>query len=281
MTYREAYQYGVCQLENCHILEAELDARLLLEFVCNTNRHFLLVHGQDEITSLQEETYMSYIEKRKARIPLQYITGVQEFMGLEFSVNENVLIPRQDTEVLVQEVLRELHDGMSILDMCTGSGCILLSLLKYSNRCKGQGVDYSKEALCVAMENAKKWNLDVEFIESNLFEKVTGKFDIIVSNPPYIKSEEIEELMPEVRNHEPRMALDGTSDGLFFYREIIKESRKFLNRGGSVFFEIGCDQKQDVVQLLEKYGYCNICCVDDLAGLNRVVSATFLEEKNV
>ncbi len=281
MTYGEAYQYGVCQLQNHDISEAELDARLLLEFVCNTNRHYLLVHGQDEITSLQEETYLSFIEKRKERIPLQYITGVQEFMGLEFFVNENVLIPRQDTEVLVQEVMRELHDGMSILDMCTGSGCILLSLLNYSNQCKGKGVDYSKDALCVAMENAKKWNLEAEFIESNLFENVTGKFDIIVSNPPYIRSEEIEQLMPEVKDHEPRMALDGTLDGLFFYREIVKESRKFLNRGGLLFFEIGCDQKQDVTQIFEQYGYCNICCVDDLAGLNRVMSATFLEEKNV
>ena len=186
-------------------------------------------------------------------------------------MNEHVLIPRFDTEILVEEVMKELHDGFSILDMCTGSGCILLSLLKYSNNCSGVGVDISENALAVAKENQKRLGLDASFVQSDLFEQITGKYDIIVSNPPYIRSDVIPTLMEEVRLHEPVLALDGTEDGLFFYRKIVKESTDYLNGGGWLFFEIGYDQGEAVKKLMEENGFKNVKVVKDYAGLDRVV----------
>lgn len=202
-------------------------------------------------------------------------------MGLTFAVNEHVLIPRQDTEILVEEVLKELHDGMRVLDMCTGSGCILLSLLHYSNACEGLGVDLSADALEVAEQNAETLldavNADrVHFLQSDLFDKVEGKFEIIVSNPPYIASAEVEKLMPEVRDHEPRMALDGTEDGLYFYRRIIEEAGKHLVSSGMLFFEIGYDQGQAVSELMRTEGYREVQVVQDYAGLDRVVFGTYV-----
>ena len=236
MTYRQLYEYGVKMLEEAGIEEAKLDARLLLEYICHTDRNALLVHGDSERNAMEEQFYRMCIEKRATRIPLQHITGEQEFMGLTFEVNEHVLIPRQDTECLVEIVLKHLHDGMQILDMCTGSGCILISLLRYSNDCVGVGADLSEKALEVAKKNAKRIGnngiadkMDIRFVQSNLFEKVDGKFDMIVSNPPYIKTEVIDTLMPEVKDFEPMMALDGMEDGLYFYRRIILDAKKYLN----------------------------------------------------
>lgn len=285
MTYRECYERGKAALTAAEIEEAALDARLLLEYVCAADRNTLLVHGDREVAEEELRRYETLIQKRASHIPLQHLTGVQEFMGLEFIVNEHVLIPRQDTEILVEEVLKNLHDGMRILDMCTGSGCILISLLKYSNDCRGVGVDISPEALQVARENAEQLLSDDEFqnesaitfIESNLFEKVTGKFEFIVSNPPYIKRNVIGTLMPEVREYEPVTALDGGSDGLDFYREIAQKSRKFLVGGGMLFFEIGYDQGAEVMELLERNGFADVRIVKDYAGLDRVVYGTFIE----
>ena len=175
---------GVEILQKAGIEEALLDARLLLEEACGTDRNVLLAHGDREVTEQQEKCYVNYIERRSRRIPLQHITGYQEFMGLRFQVSPDVLIPRQDTETLVEEVMRYLHDGMRILDVCTGSGCILLSLLRYSNDCVGAGCDLSEEALAIARENALHLGLEAEFIQSDLFEKIEGKYEIIVSNPP-------------------------------------------------------------------------------------------------
>ncbi|MBQ2802282.1 MAG: peptide chain release factor N(5)-glutamine methyltransferase [Lachnospiraceae bacterium] len=301
MTYKECYEYGNATLVKAGIEEAAWDARLLLEHVCNTNRNDLLVHGDRVVDLEQTGRYRQFIAKRAERVPLQHLTGVQEFMGLEFNVNEQVLIPRQDTEILVEAVLKELHDGMHILDMCTGSGCILISLLHYSNKCKGVGVDISTKALAVAEKNAQKLlgrckkekqslikpdevmqqdmdashsmeeNAQITFVHSNLFENVTGKYDIIVSNPPYIRSQVIPTLMPEVKDHEPLQALDGTEDGLFFYRQITEESRRYLMKGGMLFFEIGHDQAEDVSSLMEEAGFHNVKVIKDLAGLDRVV----------
>lgn len=282
MTYRECYEKGCHILNEAGIEESTLDARLLLEAVCGTDRNDLLVHGEQPVEPETEEKYFGWIGKRAGRIPLQQLTGEQDFMGLTFTVNENVLIPRQDTEILVEEVLKELHDGMRILDMCTGSGCILLSLLHYSNDCEGLGVDLSAEALEVAGRNVLKVLTPekaehAHFLQSDLFEKVEGKFDIIVSNPPYIASAEIEKLMPEVRDHEPRMALDGTEDGLHFYRRIIKEAGKHLVNSGMLFFEIGYDQGQAVSELMRTGGYREVQVVQDYAGLDRVVLGTYCE----
>ena len=281
MTYRECYEQGCCTLQAAGIEEAALDARLLLEAVCGTNRNDLLVHGEQPVAPEAEEKYLNWIRQRAEHIPLQQLTGEQGFMGLTFSVNEHVLIPRQDTEILVEEVLKELHDGMRVLDMCTGSGCILLSLLHYSNDCEGLGVDLSAEALEVAGRNVLK-GLTPEkaehahFLQSDLFEKVEGKFEIIVSNPPYIASAEVDRLMPEVRDHEPRMALDGTEDGLYFYRRIIEEAGKHLVSSGMLFFEIGYDQGQAVSELMRTEGYCEVQVVQDYAGLDRVVFGTYV-----
>ena len=282
MTYRECYEQGCRTLQAAGIEEAALDARLLLEAVCGTDRNDLLVHGEQPVAPEAEEKYLNWIRQRAEHIPLQQLTGEQGFMGLTFSVNEHVLIPRQDTEILVEEVLKELHDGMRVLDMCTGSGCILLSLLHYSNDCEGLGVDLSAEALEVAGRNVLKVLTPekaehAHFLQSDLFEKVEGKFEIIVSNPPYIASAEVEKLMPEVRNHEPRMALDGTEDGLFFYRRIIEEAGKHLVSSGMLFFEIGYDQGQAVSELMRTEGYCDVQVVQDYAGLDRVVLGTYCE----
>lgn len=271
MTYRELYEYGVAKLMEADIEEAKLDARLLLEYICHTDRNALLVHGDSKRNEIEEEFYKTVIGKRAQRIPLQHITGEQEFMGLTFKVNEHTLIPRQDTEILVEEAMRHLHDGMDILDMCTGSGCILLSLLKYSNECRGTGIDISQDALEVARENAQMLGLEAEWIQSDLFEKVSGSFDMLVSNPPYIATKEIETLMPEVREHEPIQALDGYEDGLFFYREIIAKASEYLRNGARVFFEIGYDQGEAVSNLLIKHGFQEVKVVKDYAGLDRVV----------
>lgn len=282
MTYRECYEQGCRTLQAAGIEEAALDARLLLEAVCGTDRNDLLVHGEQPVAPEAEEKYLNWIRQRAEHIPLQQLTGEQDFMGLTFAVNEHVLIPRQDTEILVEEVLKELHDGMRVLDMCTGSGCILLSLLHYSNDCEGLGVDLSAEALEVAGRNVLKVLTPekaehAHFLQSNLFEKVEGKFEIIVSNPPYIASAEVEKLMPEVRDHEPRMALDGTEDGLYFYRRIIEEAGKHLVSSGMLFFEIGYDQGQAVSELMRTEGYCDVQVVQDYAGLDRVVLGTYCE----
>jgi release factor glutamine methyltransferase len=260
-------------LSEAGIEEAALDARLLLEYICHTDRNELIVHGEGVRTDMEQQFYEMVIARRASRIPLQHITGVQEFMGLEFKVNEHTLIPRQDTEFLVEEALRNLSDGMSILDMCTGSGCILLSLLKYSNECEGIGIDISEEALAVARENATRLGIEATFLCGDLFEplKGCGLFDMIVSNPPYIETAVIDTLMPEVREHEPIRALDGSEDGLFFYRRIVDKSQEYLRKGGYLFFEIGYNQGEAVSKLMRDAGFSHVEVYKDYAGLDRVV----------
>ena len=276
MQYQELYRMGKDRLTEAKIPEAELDARLLLEEVCGTDRNDLLVHGDKEIPPEQCDRYVEYIQRRQKREPLQQITGYQEFMGLRFKVTPDVLIPRQDTEILVEEVMRYVHDGMHILDMCTGSGCILLSLLKYSNDCEGTGCDISEPALKVAEGNAKELSLNASFVQSNLFENISGKYEFIVSNPPYIPTGVIPTLMEEVRDHEPVSALDGREDGLYFYREIVEKAGEYLYPGGMLFFEIGYDQAEKVSSLMQEAGYQEVTVCKDLAGLDRVVYGTLL-----
>ena len=276
MQYQELYRMGKDRLTEAKVPEAELDARLLLEEVCGTDRNDLLVHGDREIAPEQSERYLDFIHRRQKHEPLQQITGYQEFMGLRFKVTPDVLIPRQDTEILVEEVMRYLHDGMHILDMCTGSGCILLSLLKYPNDCEGTGCDISEPALKVAEENAKELSLNASFVQSNLFENISEKYEFIVSNPPYIPTGVIPTLMEEVRDHEPVSALDGREDGLYFYREIVEKAGEYLYPGGMLFFEIGYDQAEKVSSLMREAGYQEVTVCKDLAGLDRVVYGTLL-----
>lgn len=274
MNYRKLYETGKDRLEKAGIQEAALDARLLLEEVCGTDRNTLLVHGDRAVTEEEETQFRIFIERRSTHEPLQQITGWQEFMGLRFSVTEDVLVPRQDTETLVEEVMRYLRDGMEILDVCTGSGCILLSLLRYSNGCRGVGCDISEKALAVAGQNAKELGISAQFIQSDLFESIEGRFEYIVSNPPYIRKDMIPTLMEEVRDHEPLIALDGGEDGLDFYRKITREATEHLYSGGMLFFEIGYDQGEAVSALMKEH-FAEVRVIQDLAGLDRVVSGVY------
>ena len=271
MTLREAYEYGQKRLEAAEIDDAIIDAWYLLEFVTGISRTMYFLRMNENMTADQESQYKEYLETRANHIPLQHITGVQEFMGLEFCVNEHVLVPRQDTEVLVESVLEILTPGMDVLDMCTGSGCIIISLAKLGKAVKAIGVDISEEALKVAKKNVEKLEAEVTLLHSDLFENVEGKYDVIVSNPPYIRTAVIEELKEEVKFHDPFLALDGKEDGLFFYRKIVDESLNYLKPSGKLYFEIGHDQGEDVKQLMENAGFFNVTVKKDLAGLDRVV----------
>ena len=274
---------GAKVLAEAGIGEATIDARYLLFEVFHTDMtHFLLDRGrvlsEDDQALDQVKQYRLMIEKRSQRIPLQHITGSREFMGLEFFVNEHVLIPRQDTETLVELILKDYKGRKPvILDMCTGSGCIAISLSNIGGFEDVTAVDLSKEDLKVAKRNADVLLGPgrITLIESDLFQAIEpeSRFDIIVSNPPYIPTEIIKELQPEVRNYEPMLALDGREDGLFFYRQLVSEGRRFLNPGGSIYFEIGYDQAESVSALLEDAGFAEIRVVKDAAGLDRVVCA--------
>lgn len=271
MTFREAIGYGEEKLNNAGIADARNDAWLLLTFICKIDRTFYYSHMDEDMPEAQFAEYENVLSKRAERVPLQYITGEQEFMGLPFHVNDAVLIPRQDTETLVEEALKRIRPGMKVLDMCTGSGCILISILKNVVDVEGYGYDISKKAINVAKENAKLNNVIATFERSDLFDMVTDTFDVIVSNPPYIPTDVIQGLMPEVAVYEPFNALDGKEDGLYFYRKIVKESKKYLRPNGKLLFEIGHDQGEAVSMLMTEAGFTGVKVVKDLAGNDRVV----------
>lgn len=280
MTFREALNWGKEKLQHAGIPEYDLDAWLLLEHVSGLSRAMYFVRDREEMEESCREQYEEAIRKRESRVPLQHITGVQEFMGYEFHVNEHVLIPRQDTEILVEEADRAADDtgAKRILDVCTGSGCILLSLLKMNENRTGTGSDLSEPALKMAEENRRLLEIPEEraaFVQSDLFERIEGTYDMIVSNPPYIRTEEIRKLQEEVRLHDPYGALDGKEDGLYFYRRIISEAGGYFEHQGTLLFEIGYDQAEDVKRLMEETGYSQIYVKKDLAGLDRVVGGVY------
>lgn len=272
MTYREAWNLGEKILGEAEIADCKNDAWLLLEWVCRIDRSFYYLHMEEDLAEEQFSEYQIALKKRAEHVPLQYIVGETEFMGLKFKVNSSVLIPRQDTETLVEEVLKAVQPGMKVLDLCTGSGCIIISILHNAREVEGHATDISKQALNIAKENAKFNEVAVNFEWSDLFEHVTETYDIIVSNPPYIKSEIIPTLMPEVRSFEPMEALDGKEDGLYFYRKIIGECSAYLNPKGRIFMEIGYDQGAAVAGLLAGAGFHEIRIVKDLLGNDRVVA---------
>lgn len=277
MTYQEAVKNGEKVLNLANVSDAKVDAWMLFEMACKVDRNFYYLHMDEDITAEQQKEYEIALKKRAEHIPLQYITGEQEFMGLKFKVNSNVLIPRQDTEVLVEEALKRIQPGMRVLDMCTGSGCIAVSIAKNVPHVKMHAVDISKQALNVAKDNAKLNEVSVEFERSDLFDNVTGKYDVIVSNPPYIPTSEIPKLMPEVGSFEPVEALDGKEDGLYFYRRIVAECKEYLNPDGMIFFEIGYEQGADVSALLQEAGFSQVSVVKDLAHLDRVVFGKLID----
>ena len=311
-TLKAAYIQGRERLRQAGVPEADLDAWYLLEYVTGISRASYLMEPDREMTGQQSLRYEECISKREQRVPLQHITGEQEFMGLTFRVDENVLIPRQDTEILVEQALEILKKGqlprsggkLHILDLCTGSGCILLSVLHYADKCdtgrynagqcdtgrcdpgkrdagdpadmpgdiEGTGADISEKALSIAGQNADALGIRAGFIHGDLFENIRGKYGMIVSNPPYIRTDEIKDLQEEVRLHDPVIALDGREDGLYYYRRIVRESRSYLEEGGALLFEIGCDQAEAVSGLMSGAGFSEITVKKDLAGLDRVVS---------
>ena len=272
-------------LEQSGIREAGLDAWLLLEYITGKSRAYYFAHGDEGVTEETACRYQELIRKRAEHIPLQHLTHQAFFMGYEFYVNEDVLVPRQDTETLMEAALELLKGNKAprILDMCTGSGCIITSLMLEVPEASGTGVDLSEKALEVAIRNARELGTAdrTKFVKSDLLsaeyfskkdnaEKVTG-YDMLISNPPYIPSGEIEGLMEEVRLHDPRMALDGMEDGLYFYREITRQAMDHIRPGGWLLYEIGCEQGKDVKELLEKEGFIKTEIRQDLCGLDRVV----------
>lgn len=271
MTLEEVLNYGRKRLEQAGIAEYALDAWYLLEYIGKIDRGYYYLHFQEELEPEKQLEYMGLLEKRAERVPLQYLTGVQEFMGLEFKVSSAVMVPRQDTETLVETVLGFLHPGMKVLDLCTGSGCIILSLMHFAEGIQGYGSDVSRQALQIARENARRQNAEVTWIGGDLFQNIHETFDVIVSNPPYIPTGVIETLSPEVRDFEPREALDGRVHGLYFYERIIDESSRYLNIGGYLAFEIGYDQGETVSAMMKQAGYEQVRVIRDLSGLNRVV----------
>ena len=278
LTLQMIYKEGAETLEHAGIPDAKLDAWYLLEYVTGISRASYFGDPKREVPKEQAESYREVILRRAGHIPLQHITGEQEFMGYTFLVNPDVLIPRQDTETLTEEALKFTKPGMKVLDMCTGSGCILISLLKSCPGLKGTGCDISEKALKMARENGRRLQVEASWIQSDLFEQISERFDLIVSNPPYIRTGVIEELQEEVRLHDPWIALDGKKDGLYFYRRIIAESTGYIRDNGALMFEIGHDQAEDVVRLMEEAGYTQIRVKKDLAGLDRVVTGRYNKE---
>lgn len=275
MTIREALTKGMIILKNNNIETPKLKARLLLQYILNKPRQYLIVYDNRQLEAKEQWEYFVNIEKISNGMPLQHITHRQEFMKMDFFVNENVLIPRPDTEILVEEVINiaKKMNKPKILDLCTGSGAIAISIAKNVSSAEVYAVDISAKALEVAKKNAKNLNAKVKFIRSNLFNNIADntKFDIIVSNPPYIKKEDIKCLSNEVQK-EPAIALDGGYDGLDFYRKIADKAINYLKFGSYLCFEIGFDQKEDVIEIIKNTNnYNEPYCKKDLYGNDRII----------
>ena len=255
MTISEAIKKGMIELKNENIEEPKLKSRLLMQSILNQTRQYVIVNDMEELEKNKEEQYFSAIKILKKGIPIEHITHQKEFMKLNFFVDKNVLIPRQDTEILVEEVIKiaQKTNAKKILDLCTGSGAIAVSLAKYLPQSEITAIDISNDALKIAKKNAVSNNVEnqITFISSDMFTNLNEeKFDIIVSNPPYIKTNVIDNLDIQVKN-EPHIALDGGKDGLYFYKKIINESYQYLKYKGFLCLEIGFDQKIDVIDLIE------------------------------
>ena len=276
LTYRQMCHNGAAILADAGITDAEYDSFALLEYITGMDRTAYILNGSKSVPEDIAERYDAVIDRRSSHIPLQHITGQAWFYGRGFNVNSYVLVPRQDTEVLVSEALKVINAKDSVLDMCTGSGCIIITLALEKKLGRALGADISEAALKVASGNREKLGADdVTFVKSNIFSDINVNdeelFDVIVSNPPYIATGEIETLTEEVRIHDPYIALDGLEDGLHFYREITQQSLNYIKSGGWLLYEIGFTQAHDVSDIMSEYGYSNIKVIKDLAGLDRVV----------
>ena len=276
MTIKETLRKGMIQLKTENVTEPNLKARLIMQYILNKPRQYLIIYDNQVLTLRQEVNYFKAIKRLINGEPIQHITHQQEFMKLSFFVNEDVLIPRPDTEILVEEVIKiaKKIKAKNILDMCTGSGAIAVSLAKYLDNVEITAVDISTKTLNVAKKNAKNNEVEnkITFIESNLFENIVNeKYDIIVSNPPYIKKDVIKTLNKEVQK-EPKIALDGGYDGLDFYRKIASQAIDYLKFESYLCFEIGFDQKEDVTEIIkDTKHYGDIYCKKDLYGNDRII----------
>lgn len=272
MTLKELYDAGIDVLDENGIESPETDAFYLLEHVTGIGKSGYLLRKNEQISPQTESAYMELIETRARHVPYQYITGEAPFMGYMFKVTSDVLIPRFDTEVLCEKAAELIGEGSRVLDMCTGSGCIAIALKLMCPETAFTACDISDKALDIARENARTYGADIEFVQGDLFEKLDRrKFDIIVSNPPYVMNGEYETLSPEVKAHEPRLALTAGDEGMDIYRRLIPEAAEHLDKGGHLLTEIGCSQAESVKTLMEKSGFENIKVIKDLAGLDRVV----------
>ena len=276
MTIKQALTKGMIMLKSNNIESPKLKSRLLLQYILKQPRQYIIVYDNNEITEKEKFEYFVNIEKLTKGIPLQHITHTQEFMKMDFFVDENVLIPRPDTEILVEEVIKiaKKIETPKILDLCTGSGVIGISIAKNVPDSQIYAIDISEKALDVAKINTKRMKVErqIKLIKSDLFEKLKNeKFDIIVSNPPYIKKDDITYLSEEVKN-EPKMAVDGGVDGLDFYRKITKQGIEYLKLGSYLCFEIGYDQKEEVTDIIKNEGrYIDTYSKKDLYGNDRII----------
>ncbi|MBO4289994.1 MAG: peptide chain release factor N(5)-glutamine methyltransferase [Lachnospiraceae bacterium] len=276
MTVREALEKGKKLLLQAGIGEAALDARLLLEHVTGLDRGSLLLSWAKELPGEQLQAYEALLARRASREPLQHIVGSVSFMGIDILCDGRALIPRQETELLAEQAIRlsEKQAGLTALDLCTGTGCIAIAMALMGRYLAVAATDVSREALTLAAENMARNKASVELLQGDLFKAVPDRrFDVIVSNPPYIASEVLNTLMPEVREHDPLMALDGGADGLAFYRRIAAEAPRHLNHGGRLLLEIGADQGAAVSALLAENGFADIRVLKDYGGLDRIVTA--------
>ncbi len=276
-SYRKLLTKAANILKDANIENIEYDIKTILRdtFDIDYNKFVMDMDNEFETDKSLEYEFISRIEKRKKHIPLQYIINKQNFYGLDLYVNESVLIPRYDTENIVDCIVKDFEGSkdISVLDLCTGSGCIAISLKKNGFE-KVFALDISDKALEVAKHNAYIHNADITFIKSDLYKELPNdiRFDLIVSNPPYIRTGEIEKLDDEVKDFEPKLALDGGKDGLDFYKKILNLSKDFINKNGSLYFEIGYDQAKNVIDLAKKEGYYNIKIIKDLSGKDRGIS---------
>ncbi len=272
MKIKNVLKKGIFELNMCGIEDASWKIKLLMMHELNVSNEYLAIHGEDEMSQQVMEQFEKHQKELLKGKPVQYITNSQDFFGLNFYVDENVLIPQPDTEILVEETIamaKEKGKKCKILDLCTGSGAIAVAIAKYTNA-QLQASDISQKALEIAKKNALKQDVSISFVQSDMFEKIEGKFDLIVSNPPYIETEIIETLSDEVKN-EPKIALDGGRDGLKFYRILAEETGKYLRQDGRLILEIGYQQKERVMQILEKAGFCEVYAKRDLGNHDRMV----------
>ncbi len=282
MTIGEALDWGGRELTEAGIEEGAEEAKILLSELTGIGKLDFFLKREEDLPADVEKQYRAFLGKRKKRIPLQMILGYTEFMGLEFEVSPATLVPRADTEVVCEKALSFLTEGMRILDLCTGTGCVLLSLLEMRKNTSGVGTDISEDAVELSELNAERLGLSgrAEFLTGDLYAPLPAgsRFDLIIANPPYIKSEEIENLMPEVRDHEPRRALDGGADGLTYYRRIADGAADYLAPGGLLLFETGFDQGEQVTEILKENGFSNIILKKDYGGNVRVCGGFLLKE---